>query len=215
MTVTPIRRARSSWSPFAARLVHMKRGPSSALDPIFLLSHPMLVARRTHSEILPNKLIMVSPEAQPTAFARLRGLQNSFRAFALFTAFVSAMMLLHPANSGRPPFHLTSTPIFYCISFITAVMSCVFSLILEFQFDSPLAPSGAERVVAWAPLVLLDISLLAMITGISSWCLNNTPPDHHGALIGYIRILFLACIGLWIWLYLKWLCRANRVHLNI
>lgn len=157
----------------------------------------------------------MSPEPRPTAFARLRGLQKSFRAFALFTAFVSAMMLLHPDNSGKPHFHPNSTPIFYCMSFITAVMSCVFSLILEFQYDSPLAPNGAECIVVWAPLVLLDISLLGLITGVSSWCLNNTPPDYHGIFIGYLRMLFLVCIGLWVWLYLKWPFRANRVRINI
>ena len=146
-------------------------------------------------------------DAIPTAFERLRKLQRKLSELALFIALVSTI-LLHPVHPGRLSLHHSLSPTLYSMSLVTSILSCTASLMLEFYCDGVLEFSQLERTVMWFPLILLDISIIELIAGVSS-CFS---PAGQGFLGWYAKILVLGCVFFAVWLSYRWTRRAIHVR---
>ncbi|KAJ5267314.1 hypothetical protein N7478_010122 [Penicillium angulare] len=141
----------------------------------------------------------------PTATERLSGLWKRIFEFALLIALISTI-LLRPTHSGKLNFHPSKAPTLYSMSLITTVLSCTVSLMMEFYRDDSLIPDRLERILMWVPLVLLDLSIVELIAGISA---SSVSAEHRGILSWYSRGIVLGCICLAIFLAYRRICRAN------
>jgi hypothetical protein len=95
---------------------------------------------------------------------------------ALLNGFISvpgatalSMEEFHPTSSS-----LASTSEgLLCSSIITAVMSAVICIMLLFRFEGAEKATQGELLLAWVPLVLLDISVIDFLVGLVCWYLNR------------------------------------------
>lgn len=145
----------------------------------------------------------------PTAFERLTKLHQRIWVLASLIALLSTLMLSRPLYSGKPNFHPTLGPALHSMSLVTAVLSGMISLMLEFYCDSLLTPTEVERVIMWAPVILLDVAIVEFIAGVSSSSLTSASPTSQGIFGWYVKGLIFVCICLTVYLSNQWGWRAK------
>ena len=145
----------------------------------------------------------------PAASERLHSLRRQLFELSLLIAVVSAM-LLRVTCPAKLSFHPSMAPTWYSMSLTTAILSSTVSLMVEFYCDDSLSPSPIECMLIWTPLILLDISIVELIAGISA----NASSEHPGILVWYSRGMLTACMCLAVILAYKWVCRGTPVRVG-
>lgn len=119
-------------------------------------------------------------------FLLFQRLQRFYKTFALLNGFISvagatalSMEEFHPTRSI-----LASTSEgLLCSSVITAVTSAVICIMLLFRFDGAEKATQGELLLAWAPLILLDISVMEFLIGLVCWYIDRNA-SWRGLLLG-------------------------------
>ncbi|KAJ6016475.1 hypothetical protein N7540_011066 [Penicillium herquei] len=114
-------------------------------------------------------------------FDALNALNGDLLRFSAFIALVAVSMLLLaqiPSSRGALPI---STWLF-CCSLLTAIFSCVTSLMLRFHLDAVSAPTRLDLVVIWLPLAFLDIAIILLAVGVNYWCCEGNCGVHFVSL---------------------------------
>ena len=145
----------------------------------------------------------------PAASERLHSLRRQLFELSLLIAVVSTI-LLRPTYSTKLSFHPSMAPTWYRMSPTTAILSSTVSLMVEFYCDDHLSSSPFECMLIWTPLILLDLSIVELIAGISA----NASPEHRGILVWHSGGMLTACMCLAVVLAYKWVCRGNAVRVG-
>jgi hypothetical protein len=92
--------------------------------------------------------------------------------FMVLVALISGLTVaaltfseFHPTSSGL----IQASEGFLFSSAITAVIAAVVATMLLFQFEGLEKPTRRDLAVAWAPLVLVDLSVLEFLLGMVCW----------------------------------------------
>jgi hypothetical protein len=132
-------------------------------------------------------------------FLILQRLQRCYKIFALLNGFISvagatalSMEEFHPTSSSLA----SASEGLLCSSVITSITSAIMCIMLLFRFDGAETVTRGELAVAWAPLVLLDISVLEFLIGLLCWYLERNM-SWRGLLMGtQFTVLTGFCIAL-------------------
>ncbi|KAM0271950.1 hypothetical protein ACHAQH_008889 [Verticillium albo-atrum] len=106
------------------------------------------------------------------AFLVLQRTQHFYNTFIILAALVAALAV---GALTFPEFHPTRSAFdhvaegFFTSSAITAVVSAVVAIMLHFMFQGVERASRLDLAVSWAPLVLLDFSIVEFLLGMACW----------------------------------------------
>ncbi|KAJ6004654.1 hypothetical protein N7540_013023 [Penicillium herquei] len=118
-------------------------------------------------------------------FDTLIAMSGSLFRFSMFTTLVSVSMLLLAQMVTSYAALDTSTWLF-CCSMLTAIISCMTSLMLRFHLS---APTVLDLVVIWLPLTLLDIAVVLLAVGVNYWCCEGNCGQHtRSSLYGFVSL---------------------------
>ncbi|GIJ86937.1 hypothetical protein Asppvi_005836 [Aspergillus pseudoviridinutans] len=142
------------------------------------------------------------------AFLILQRLKQFYKTFALLNGFISvasatalSMEEFHPTSSSLA----SASEGLLCSSIITAIISAIMCIVLLLRFEGAENVTQGELAVAWAPLVLLDISVLEFLVGLLCWYLERNT-SWRGLLMGVQFMVltgFCVVLSFCIWSSLK------------
>lgn len=155
---------------------------------------------------------MISPrwskQLDIRAFLIFQRIQRMYKTFVVLAALISGLAVAAlTLNEYHPPSSdlIFASEGFLCSSAITAIISAVLAIMLLFQFEGSQRATRRDLAVAWAPLVLLDLSVVEFLVGMVCWyCSKNA--RWRGALVTAQLVGLLGlCAGLstWMWFYMS------------
>ncbi|WQF84252.1 hypothetical protein CDEST_09266 [Colletotrichum destructivum] len=163
--------------------------------------------RQTLKQKLEVKRLWWHKQLDVRALLVFQRLLRFYNTFVVLAALVSGLAV---AALTFPDFHPSSGPSqvgegLLCSSAITAVLSAVMATMLLFAFEGIERASRMDLAVAWSPLVLLDISILEFLVGMTCWyCGKNVP--WRGALMA-VQLTWLmgfcVVLSIWVWFHLS------------
>ena len=119
--------------------------------------------------------------------------------FSLIVGGLSVAVLasekFHPAQSSR----VQVSEGFLCSSAMTAIISAMHSTMLLFTFEGHETATRKDLVVAWSPVLLLDVSIGQYVLGLKFWSAGK---GWIAPIVGaYPAVLFIysSCIAIWMW----------------
>lgn len=128
-----------------------------------------------------------------------------YSTFATLSALVGALSI---GALTFPDFHPSSGLIrigegLLCSSAVTAVLAAVMATMLMFTFEGFEGATRADLVVAWSPLVMLDVSILEFLVGVTCWY-RGMHDDWRGVLmIAQLCLMLGGCVGYATWMWLR------------
>jgi ABC-type xylose transport system permease subunit len=140
-----------------------------------------------------------SEDLSARGFLVFQRLQRFYKTFALLNGFIS---VAGATALSMEEFHPTSSSLaaisegLLCSSIITAVTSAVICIMLLFRFEGAEKATQGELLLAWSPLILLDISVMEFLVGLVCWYLDRNA-SWRGLLLGIQFVALVAfCIGI-------------------
>lgn len=92
---------------------------------------------------------------------------------------------------------------FFCSSALTAIVSTVVGTMLLFYFEGQQGTTGMDLIVAWTPLVLLDVSIIELLIGIACWYSGHNVYWRGVLMASQLAGLLGFCIALSIWMWFR------------
>lgn len=148
-------------------------------------------------------------------FQRIHGFYNTFVVLAALVSGLAVAALtfneFHPTKSGLS--HASEG--FLCSSAITAVVSAVVATMLLFQFEDLERITRKDLIIAWSPLVLLDLGILEFLVGMVCWYSSKNLQWRSALmatqLVGLLGICFALSVWIvWTWLMLKQMGKQRK-----
>jgi ABC-type xylose transport system permease subunit len=142
------------------------------------------------------------------AFLVFQRIQRFYSTFVVLAALISGLAVaaltfseFHPTSSGL----IQTSEGFLCSSAITAVISAVVATMLLFQFEGLEKATRRDLAVAWAPLVLLDLSILEFLLGMVCWYSGKSAYWRGALMATQFAFLMVVCftLSIWMWFYMS------------
>lgn len=150
-------------------------------------------------------------ELSPRAFLLFQRLQRFYNTFIILAALVAGLAI---SALTFPEFHQSVTRLseisegFLCSAAITAVVSTVVATMLLFLFEGFDKANRLDYVVAWTPLILLDLSIIELLVGLVCW--YSSVQDQWRVIVMAAQLAsqlgFCAALSVWMW------ARLSRKH---
>ncbi|KAH7113534.1 hypothetical protein EDB81DRAFT_921353 [Dactylonectria macrodidyma] len=102
-------------------------------------------------------------------FYRIQRFYNTFIALAALISGLSvALLAISTAHPSTTSLNQVGDG-FLCSSALTAPVSAVVATMLRFHFEGLLGITQMDLIMAWMPLVLLDVSIIELLIGVACW----------------------------------------------
>ncbi|KAL2815269.1 hypothetical protein BDW59DRAFT_153948 [Aspergillus cavernicola] len=130
-----------------------------------------------------------------------------FQTFVVLAALISGLAVgaltfdeFHPTESGLA----RVSEGLLCSAAVTAVISSVMATMLLFQYAGISRITGKDLAVAWSPLLLLDLSIVEFLIGMTCWYSSKNTRWREALMATQLAGLLGLCFGLTTWLFLRW-----------
>ncbi|KAG7137645.1 hypothetical protein HYQ45_005051 [Verticillium longisporum] len=139
------------------------------------------------------------------AFLVLKRTQRFYNTFIILAALVAALAV---GALTFPEFHPTTSTLghvaegFFTSSSLTAVVSAVVAIMLHFMFQGVERATRLDLAVSWAPLVLLDLSIVEFLLGMACWYASKNTSWRGAVMAAQTAGLLGYCLTVSAWVYL-------------
>lgn len=157
------------------------------------------------------------PELEDEAYPTVQRVHRSYKGLFVLAALVVILAErvltfeeFHPTGSGLSEM----AEGLLCGSATTAVISCMVSLMLLFQFDGERgsAEIGSVDAVSWIPVLFVDMSCVELLVGMVCWYCSKSSPLAGKVMSIYLIGLLSTCIALSVWM---WRRRPVMTHVRL
>ena len=135
-------------------------------------------------------------------------LQRVYSTFVVLAALISALSLavmtfneFHPTTSALS---LAAEGVL-CSSAMTAVIAAVAATMLMFLFEGHEKATRKDLIVAWMPLVFLDISVVEFLVGLVCWYSDKNKGWRAALMETQLAVLTAICVilAIWMWAFMQ------------
>lgn len=159
-------------------------------------------------------------EVDAGSFLVFQRVRNFYKLFAFAGSLVGAVSV---TALSLPEFHPAISTLasvsegLLCSSTITGTVSAVTAVMLLFRFEGVEEASRGDSLVAWLPLVLLDLSVLEFLVAMVCWYWDKSPYQGASLVCMQFVTLLSICITLatWMWVSMKDMAKSSRKNGSI
>jgi len=138
------------------------------------------------------------------AFLVFQRLHRFYKTLNVVSALVGGLSL---AVLTFDEFHPTRSTLarasegFLCSSALTAVISVMAATMLLFRFEGHATATRKDLILAWSPLVLLDVTIVEYLLGLVLWYSGKNNSWRTALMSAQMAVLLLysICVALWMW----------------
>lgn len=153
-------------------------------------------------------------EVDAGSFFIFQRVRSFYRLFAFAGSLVAAVSV---TALSLPEFHPATSTLasvsegLLCSSTITSTISAVTAVMLLFRFEGVEQATRGDSLVAWLPLVFLDVSVLEFLVAMVCWYWDKSP--YRGAFLVCMQFIMLLCICItlatWMWFSMKNITKSS------
>jgi hypothetical protein len=135
-------------------------------------------------------------------FQRLQRFYQTFNIVATLVGGLSLAVLTFDELHGQETTLARAAEGLLCSSALTAVVAVTIATMLLFRFEGhETRPTRIDLLVAWVPLVLLDLVIVEFLVGLVLWYAVKNEPWRRAAMGVQLAVWLVFTIALAIWMW--------------
>lgn len=156
------------------------------------------------TRLVANTRGIVHDNLDTRSFVIFKRLHRFYKTLNVVSALVAGLSL---ANLTFSEFHPTDSALIraseglLCSSATTSVIAVMLLTMLLFKFEARDDATRKDMIIAWTPLVLLDIAIVEYLLGLLLWYASKTSLWRILLVASHLCVLLGYCVWVAVWMY--------------